>query len=50
MNEVSRYKKTVTDSKNKRIPRSKAIRYKCLDCYCYQSINVNIILYKNDHL
>ncbi len=40
MNEVSRYKKTVTDSKNKRIPRSKAIRYKCLDCYCYQSTEV----------
>lgn len=36
MNEVSRYEKMVTDSKSERIPRSKAIRYKCLDCCCYQ--------------
>lgn len=38
--EQNKYEKMVKDSKGKRISRTKAIRYKCLDCCSYQSNEV----------
>lgn len=34
------FEKKVRDAAGKRISRAKAIRYKCLDCCCYQSNEV----------
>lgn len=32
---MNRYEKMVKESKGTRLPRQKAIRYKCLDCCAY---------------
>lgn len=37
---TNKYEKLVKDSYGKRISRSKAIRYKCLDCCNYQGNEV----------